>query len=100
MGRRVDYTIPTKTGRVVKSGFVALLRVGDCPERVKCVVQDDGQLGHYASGYKLGRWRPDGVTMGERRAREAAQLLMDSLVATHGVDRVLRAIESTETING
>ena len=115
MSKIITYTAPVKdpeTGAITmaeKRGTVALLKIGG--KKVKFVLQiEEGQreadqLVHWASGYRVGSLNDMKVRAYAGRGssitdRRAAEMLLDSLINKHGVDRVLAVINSAPVYNG
>ncbi len=103
MAKQIMFKIVTEAGPEEVSGQVALLNVGD--RRHKFVIHD-GNLSDYRSGYGVGSLMSIKV---ERMARissytrttdrQAAQILMDRIVAKVGIEKVEQILAQKPTLN-
>lgn len=88
------------------SGKVALLYVGNVRYRFLLQETPHGEvfLTHYANGRRLGSLTPVKLRHFKSyytlKNREAAKILIADLVSKHGIDGVLRKLDSAPVVNG
>jgi hypothetical protein len=102
---KITFKVPTHEGEPAEmSGVVAMLKLDG--QRVRCVIQDNGHVADYRSGYSFGSFRDRQALhyaanpyRNRMTNREAAQARLDYVVACVGVEKVKEAVAAKPALN-